>query len=64
MPVSTCKCKTLNDKKFVKLKLIFITNKIPEIPESKKVISNKIFQIFLLETTLITFFFVKIYVIA
>jgi len=47
MPISTCQNKILNGNEIIKLKLILTTIKIPNIPEIKKVISNKMFQIFL-----------------
>jgi hypothetical protein len=47
MPASTCQNKALNGKEITMPKLIFMTNKIPSIPEIKKVISSKKFQIFL-----------------
>ena len=59
MPISTCQNKILNGNGIIKPKLILITNKIPKIPDAKKVISKKTFQILLCVKLLIDFLFDK-----
>ena len=63
IPVSTCQNRILNGNDDVIPKLILITNRMLNIPETKNIDNSETFQIILCFAAVIFFFLIRIYVI-